>query len=97
MKSTAPLPTIPLFTRTASASSQCPFLLQEKEQVKVGQSPQRTWNDVDYQYEEFIRGHDPETGEEVCEACNSEKHKFFAPVFFKKDVLNIIWKLFNMF
>ncbi|TCC86681.1 hypothetical protein EZ428_23535 [Pedobacter frigiditerrae] len=38
MKSTAPLSTIPLFSRTASGSLQCPFLLQEKEQAEVRQS-----------------------------------------------------------
>lgn len=39
MKGTAPPITVPLFIRTASASSQRPFLLQEKEQAEVGQSP----------------------------------------------------------
>jgi hypothetical protein len=38
MKSTAPLPIELLFIRTASASSQCPFLLKEKEQAEVRQS-----------------------------------------------------------
>jgi len=38
MKSTVPLLTVPLFISTASASSQCPFLLPEKEQAEVRQS-----------------------------------------------------------
>ncbi|MFD2556036.1 hypothetical protein [Sphingobacterium tabacisoli] len=48
----------------------------------------KTWYDSDYQYEEFIIGHDDESGEEILVACNSEDHKFFVPVFFKKGVLN---------
>ncbi len=38
MKSTAPLPKVSLFNRTASAASQCPFLFKEKEQAEVRQS-----------------------------------------------------------
>ncbi|MFN0293511.1 hypothetical protein [Pedobacter helvus] len=38
MKSTAPLPKILLFIRIASASSQCPFSLEKKEQAEVRQS-----------------------------------------------------------
>ncbi|TKC00013.1 hypothetical protein [Pedobacter cryotolerans] len=38
MKSTAPLPKIPLFICTASSSSQCPFPFKEKEQAEVRQS-----------------------------------------------------------
>jgi hypothetical protein len=38
MKSTAPLPTIPLFICIASAYSQCPFSLEKKEQAEVRQS-----------------------------------------------------------
>lgn len=38
MKSTAQIPTVPKFIRTALASSQCPFLFSEKEQAEVRQS-----------------------------------------------------------
>ncbi len=38
MKSTAPPLISPLFIRTASASSQCPFPFKEKEQAEVRQS-----------------------------------------------------------
>lgn len=46
------------------------------------------WFDLDKDgYESFIIGYN-EDGTEYSVRCNSEEHKFFTPVFFKKEVLN---------
>lgn len=47
----------------------------------------KTWYDHDFEYEDFIIGHDDLSGEEVSVSCDSEAHQFFVPVFFKKGVL----------
>lgn len=49
---------------------------------------EKSWYDTDYQYEEFVIGHDENTGEEVSVSCDSEKHQFFVQVFFKNEVLS---------
>ncbi|TCC92408.1 hypothetical protein EZ428_11860 [Pedobacter frigiditerrae] len=49
---------------------------------------EKTWYDLDYQYEQFVIGYDEDTGQEALVSCDSEEHQFFVQVFFKKDVLS---------
>ncbi|WP_143306155.1 hypothetical protein [Chitinophaga vietnamensis] len=46
----------------------------------------KTWYDKNTDHETFIIGYD-EDGEEKAVPCDSEEHKFFTPVYFKKEVL----------
>lgn len=49
---------------------------------------QRFWFDLDENaHESFVIGYN-EDGAEHLVLCNSEEHKFFTPVYFKKEVLN---------
>lgn len=48
----------------------------------------QTWYDTDFAYENFIIGYNQESGEEISVPCDSEEHKFFVPVYFKKEVLS---------
>lgn len=48
----------------------------------------KTWYDLDFTYEDFIIGHDEQSGEEIRVSCDSEQHQFFVPVYFKKQVLS---------